>query len=791
MTGQVLGYYRLEAPLGAGGMGTVYRAYDTRLERVVAIKLLNPGTGTADSGSALREARLASALNHPNICAVYEVAEVGDQAFIVMEFVEGRTLNSLIGPRGLPSDDVVRYGAQVADAIAHAHDRGVVHCDLKPQNVIITADGRAKVLDFGIARRMQAAAVDATTAAPETALTPAIAGTLPYMAPEVVRGSRPDVRSDIWSLGVVLHEMATGARPFTANSGYALTAAILESPIPPLPDRVAPAIATAVQRCLVREPGRRCGHAGEIRAVLEASGALTGRTRSDDRPRLPSRRAATLALVGAGGAALAAAIVTRGRLSSLYSGSGAAIQSLAVLPLANLTGDAEQDYFADGMTDALITELAQIAGLRVISRTSIMRYKGARASLPSIARELSVDAVVEGSVKRSNDQVGITVQLIDANSDRHLWAHSYERNLQNVLALHREVAQAIAAEIRPRLSIAGPGTQSSVRAVDPVAYDHCVRGRFFWLQRTEKSLNRAMQHFEQAIERDPTYAPAYSGLADTHFYLGYAFGRVPPVEAMPKARAAAEKALALDPNLAEARTSLGLVTHFYDWDWTGAERELREAIRLNPSYSVAHHGYAVLLMTLGKRDESVAESQRALEVDPLSMPINLILGSMLANAGRFDEAIERYKRTIELSPNFAMAHTDLGSTYKRKGMNAEALDSYLLGLKLDGQPEEWIGQLRRAYATSGWRGYRLLQLQRAKARWDGWHFDAFRIAGLSAEVGDKAGALDWLERAFSLRSGSMVWIPADSAFHLLDAEPRYQQLMKKLNLSPDVVVRRG
>jgi serine/threonine protein kinase len=277
MTGQVLGYYRLEAPLGAGGMGTVYRAYDTRLERVVAIKLLNPGTGTADSGSALREARLASALNHPNICAVYEVAEVGDQAFIVMEFVEGRTLNSLIGPRGLPSDDVVRYGAQVADAIAHAHDRGVVHCDLKPQNVIITADGRAKVLDFGIARRMQAAAVDATTAAPETALTPAIAGTLPYMAPEVVRGSRPDVRSDIWSLGVVLHEMATGARPFTANSGYALTAAILESPIPPLPDRVAPAIATAVQRCLVREPGRRCGHAGEIRAVLEASGALTGR----------------------------------------------------------------------------------------------------------------------------------------------------------------------------------------------------------------------------------------------------------------------------------------------------------------------------------------------------------------------------------------------------------------------------------------------------------------------------------------------------------------------------------
>ena len=438
--------------------------------------------------------------------------------------------------------------------------------------------------------------------------------------------------------------------------------------------------------------------------MLEASGALDTRERSKGRPRLPGRRAATLALVGAGGAAIAAAIVNRGWLSSLYSDGAAAIQSLAVLPLANLTGDVDQDYFADGMTDALITELAQIVGLRVISRTSVMRFKGARTSLPSIARELSVDAIVEGSVKRSGEEVGISVQLIDANSDRHLWAHSYERNLQNVLALHREVAHAIATEIRPRISDRDPRTLSSVQSVDPVAYDHCVRGRFFWLQRTETSLNLAMRHFEQALERDPTYAPAYSGLADTHFYLGYAFGRVPPVEAMPKARAAAEKAFKLDPNLAEARTSLGFVTYFYDWDWAGAERELREAIRLNPSYSVAHHIYAVLLMTLGRRNESVAESQRALEVDPLSLPINLILGAMLANAGQYDEAIERYKRTLELNPNFGMVFGDLGAAYERKGMNAEALDSYLRGQKLDGQPEEWIGQLRQAYATSSWRG---------------------------------------------------------------------------------------
>jgi tetratricopeptide (TPR) repeat protein len=330
-----------------------------------------------------------------------------------------------------------------------------------------------------------------------------------------------------------------------------------------------------------------------------------------------------------------------------------------------------------------------------------------------------------------------------------------------------------------------------VRAVDPVAYDHCVRGRFFWLQRTEKSLNLAMQHFEQAIERDPTYAPAYSGLADSHFYLGYAFGRVPPVEAMPKARAAAQKALGLDPNLAEARTSLGFVTYFYDWDWAGAERELREAIRLNPSYSVAHHIYSVLLMTLGKRDESVAEAQRALDVDPLSLPINLILGSMLHIAGRFDESLERYQRTLELSPDLSMALTGLAEAYKSKGMDAQAIDAFLRSKKLDGEPDEHLGRLRQAYATSGWRGYDLVELQRAKAQWDGWHAGAFHIARLSAVVGDKAGALEWLERAFSLRSGFLIWIPSSPAFHSLDGEPRYQQLMKKLNLSPDVVVGRA
>jgi len=497
-----------------------------------------------------------------------------------------------------------------------------------------------------------------------------------------------------------------------------------------------------------------------------------------------------LALVGAGGAAIAAAVVNRARLSSLLGGvTGNAIQSLAVLPLANLTGDAAQDYFVDGMTDALIRELAQIVGLRVISRTSVMRFKGARTSLPSIARELSVDAIVEGAVKRSDEQVGISVQLVEATSEQHLWAHSYERNLQNVLALHREVARAIATEILPRISDGALRTQSGVRSVDPVAYDHCVRGRFFWLQRTEKSLNLAMQHFEQVIERDATYAPAYSGLADSHFYLGYAFGRVPPVEAMPKARAAAEKTLALEPNLAEARTSLGFVTYFYDWNWAGAERELQEAIRLNPSYSLAHHMYAVLLMTLGRRDESVAEAQRALDVDPLSLPINLILGTMLNVAGRFDEALERSKRTLELSPNLSMALWGLGEAYKGKGMDAKALEALLLSKKVMGEPDDHLGRLRHAYATSGWAGYRLVELQREKEYWDGWHATAYGIASLSAVVGDKAGALEWLERAFNLRSGLLIWIPSNPAFHSLDGEPRYQQLMKKLNLSPDFVRR--
>ena len=469
-------------------------------------------------------------------------------------------------------------------------------------------------------------------------------------------------------------------------------------------------------------------------------------------------------------------------VEQLISEASQRIDSLAVLPLENLSDDSGEDYFAEGMTDELITELAKIRGLRVISRTSVKVYRGSKKSLSEIARRLNVSAVLEGTVLRFENRLRITVQLIRAQKEEHLWAQSYERELGDILKLQGELASTIATQIHLRLSASDQFRLASARRIDPAAYEAYLRGRFFCNKRTEETLTKAREYFEQAIAKEPSYASAYSGLADTYFYGGYYFGKMDPMEAMPKARDAALKALEIDSGLAEAHTSLALVKFFFDWDLAGAAQELRNSIALNPNYATAYQAHSVVLGALKRHDESIAEAMRGLEVDPLSIPVNNIVGEMLSAARQWERAIDQYRKTIELDPSVALVHENLGTALEEIGRNGEAVEEYLAARTLAGENESIVAELREAYKREQLRGFRQKQLQLALARWTGWHVDTFQIAAFHARLGDTAQAFAWLEKAYEARSGMLIWIRMYPDFKNIVKHQEFQNLILRVRL---------
>ncbi len=619
-SGTILGSYEILAPLGSGGMGDVYRARDRKLGREVAIKVLRPGiaSDTTRLKRFEQEARTASALNHPNIVTIYEIGEHDGEHYIAMELVDGDTLRELLASGPVPPRKLLDLGKQIAEGLAKAHAAGIVHRDLKPENLMLSRDGYVKILDFGLAKLWpDPSGIGSEMATSDRLETEegVIVGTVAYMSPEQAKGRPVDFRSDQFSLGAILYELATGTRPFERSSVAETLLAILReepSPVASVNPSVPPHLVRILERCLAKDPQDRYDSTRDLAREILASESSPLPLSAGAADRTPWRMGALLA------AAVLAILVVGIFLSRNHRGGDRSegapiepgIQSIAVLPLENLSGDPEQEYFADGMTEALITELSRFSALRVVSRTSVMRYKDTSLSLPEIGRELHVDAVVEGSVLKAEGRVRVTAQLIDARADRHLWAENYDRDLQDILALHSDVAREIARKVQVALTPAEESrlAEAEARPIDPEAYEAYLRGRYYFNRTSEADLEKGVYYFERALAREPRYAAAYSGLADSYNRLGMTLIGRPPGEMRSKAIAAASEALRIDGGLAEAHVSLGWAK-FFDRDWSGAEESFQRAMALNPKYAEAHQLYSLYLVALGRFDEAIADGE--------------------------------------------------------------------------------------------------------------------------------------------------------------------------------------
>jgi serine/threonine protein kinase/tetratricopeptide (TPR) repeat protein len=785
MIGQTLGHYRILEKVAAGGMGVVYRARDEQLDRDVALKVLPSGTLSDDTARRhfRKEAMALAKLNHPNIETVYEFGTQDGMDFLVMEYVPGRTLAERLAGGTLPEKEVLALGLQITAAMEEAHERGIVHRDLKPANIAITAKGRAKILDFGLARLLQPVDEGTTDTITDSQ---AAAGTLPYMPPEQLRGEPPDVRADIYTIGAVLYEMSTGRRAFQEEQTSRLIDAILhQPPVAPraLNARISTELETIILKCLDKDPDRRYQSATELlvdlrRLPLPSSGNTLPPFPSSVWGRGAKRIGYSVLGLLALAVGLTAMNVAGWRDRVLGRPRTPHIRSLAVLPFENLTGDAEQDYFADGMTDALITDLGQIRVLRVISRTSAMKYKAARRPLPDIARELQVDAIIEGSVSRSQNLAQVTARLFYGPTDTLLWSRSYQRDLQNVLIMQGEVATAIVHEIDVTLTQQEQARLVSGRSVNPAAHEAYLRGNYLrW--GTPEQKQRSKEYFEEAIRIDPNYAAAYAGLANYYRSNSELLPRV----AMPQARQYAQKALDLDPALADAHVVLGAVHFFGDRDWSGADIEFKRAIELNPGDSEAHRTYANYLSALGREEEAQAEIRRAQDLDPLYIATQITAGWVFYFAHQYDKAAEQCQKALELDPNSAGAYDCLGLSYLARGKYDQAIAACQQAVKLSGNASSRAVGLGEAYAAAGKKSETKEVLRQLRERSTETYVSPVFLARLYLASGEREQALAQLNEAYEDRDHYLVWLNVERAFDPLRADPRFQDVLRRIGFS--------
>src|SRR2546425_3121202 len=836
-SGAKIGRYEIRSQLGKGGMGDVYLARDRSINRDVALKVL-PANFASDRERLQRfkqEAQAAASLNHPNIAHIYEIGESEGIHFIAMEFIDGQTLRDCIHVDQADLTKLLRYLQHVAEALAKGHAAGIVHRDLKPENIMINRDGFAKLLDFGLAKLVErqkswsssaSSASDVATVLEYLSRSGVILGTVGYMSPEQAQGrtDKIDHRSDIFSFGCILFEAVTRRRAFEGQDAIDSLNKIIREPAPSISNicpEVPAELQKMVRRCLEKNPDDRyqsikdiaielkdlrdeltaIGGVGSMAPTVSTqSGALAGATYVRGRETAPSPAAlpglstrassaeylvsemkqhkkTTFVIAGLILLGIVGGIV--GLRSYLHSRNGeAAIDSIAVLPFVNQNNDPEMEYQSDGLTESIINSLAQLPDVRVIARSSVFRYKGRETDPLKAGKELGVGAVLTGRIMQRGDSLTISTELLDVGHNKQLWGEQYTQKVSDLMSMQRAIANQITSNLRLKLSDPEQSRVAKHPTENADAYQLYLKGRYHWNKRTGESLEKSVDYFNQAIEKDPNYALAYVGLADAWFSRGW-YRFLVPKEAYERARTAATRALELDERLGEAHAMLAAIKTTYEWDWQGAEREFKLAIQLNPNYPTARQRYSLFLPIMGRFDEAIVQAKKARELDPLSLPANENVGDILYLARRYEEATEQLLRTLDLDPNYGVARGTLAKVYEAKGMYKEALDE-----RLKGAPPETVEEMKKLFASSGMKSFWQHRLDQTLLRAKREYVSAADIALLYARLNQKDEAFAWLEKAMNERSILFNYLVADARFDNLRSDPRLAQLLGRVGLQP-------
>jgi TolB-like protein/Tfp pilus assembly protein PilF len=792
MIGETVTHYRILDKIGEGGMGVIYRAEDTRLGRQVAVKFLS--AKLSQDSAALerfqREARAASSLSHPHICALYDIGRYGDLPFLVMELLDGTTLRRRLAHGPLPMETVLDFGVQIADALDAAHHLRLVHRDIKTANIFVTERGQIKMLDFGLAklahpRGMQVDPLsDTVLASPTPASTDSgqTLGTLSYMSPEQARGEDLDPRSDLFSFGVVLYEMATGREPFAARTSALVFDSILHHP-PRAPSSVNSLLPAEfdhiIAKALEKDRDLRYQTATELRADLKRLQRESGGSRiisgsagqaPAPAPR-PVRRPAVFAALAV------AVLMLAGGAYWWFRPAGTAIDSVAVLPFVAQGQANDAEYLTDGITETLINGLAQLPDLRVAARSVVFRYKNKDTDPQQVGHDLGVKAVVTGRIARRNNRLIIGAEVMNVETGTQLWGNQYDRPEADLLAVQEEIAGEILNKLRPRLSGDEKKLATKRYTDDPEAYQLYLQGRYSSNKGTIGGYKSAIEYFQRAIQKDPRYALAYAGLADSYLLLGSYW-----VEAITEAKSAAEQALKLDPTLAEAHVSLGQIKLWLDWDWSAARREFEKGISLNPASALAHNQYALYLATVGRLSDAISEVRRALDLDALSPIVNSDLGWYQLYAGQHDDAIAQFRKTVGLDSNSVSAHRGLGIALSEAGQHAEAIAELKRAVLLSENSPVVMAHLGAAYARQGAKSDANGVLTELKTMAASQYVPASAPAIVYAALGERAAALDWLEKAYDEHDFGIVQVEIAPWFRTLRGEDRFQRLVTRLGI---------